>query len=255
MGRKGESKGLKRKPAPRFWPIHRKESVWVVKPSPGPHATKRSLPLTVILRDIMGFAKTRKEAKRIVADGKVYVDGKIRRADDFPVGPMDVISIPEVDQHFRILPAEKGLVLHPIGKEETAFKLCRIENKTILKGGHVHLHLHDGSNIQIKVADPKNPQEDVYKTFDTLKISLPDKQILEHIKMKEGCYAIITGGKNVGKHGKIVEIEKVENKKRRNALVTLEAENGARYQTILNFAFALGENKPIITLPEVSAIA
>lgn len=254
MGRKGESKGLKRKPAPRFWPVHRKESVWIVKPSPGPHATEKSLPLTIILRDILGFAKTRREAKTIVADGKVYVDGKIRRTDDFPVGPMDVISIPEVNQNFIILPAEKGLVLHSISKEEASFKFCRIENKTILKRGHVQLHLHDGSNIQIKVADPKNPQEDVYKTFDTLKISLPDKQILEHIKMREGCYAIITGGKNVGKHGKIAEIEKVENKKCRNALVTIETENGAKYQTILNFTFALGENKPTITLPEVSAV-
>lgn len=254
MGRKGESKGLKRKPAPRFWPIHRKESVWIVKPSPGPHATEKSLPLTIILRDILGFAKTRKEAKTIVADGKVYVDGKIRRVDDFPVGPMDVISIPEVNQHFRILPAEKGLVLHPISREETAYKLCRIENKTVLKGGHVQLHLHDGSNILIKVTDPKNPQEDVYKTFDTLKISLPDRQILEHVKMKEGCYAIVTGGKNVGKHGKVAEIEKVENKKRRNALVIIEAENGVKYQTILDFIFALGENEPVITLPEVATV-
>lgn len=254
MGRKGESKGLKRKPAPRFWPIHRKESVWVVKPSPGPHATEKSMPITVILRDMLGFAKTRKEAKKIVADGKVYVDGKIRRADDFPVGPMDVISIPEVNQHFRVLPAERGLILQSISKEEAAFKLCRIENKTTLKGGHVQLNLHDGSNIQIKVADPRNPQEDVYETFDTLKISLPDRQILEHVKMKEGCYTIITGGKNVGKHGKIAEIEKIENKKRKNALVTIEAENGTKYQTTLNFAFALGENKPIITLPEVTTV-
>lgn len=254
MGRKGESKGLKRKPAPRFWPIHRKESVWVAKPSPGPHATEKSLPLAIILRDILDFAKTRKEAKTIVANGKIYIDGEIRREDDFPVGPMDVISIPEVDQHFRILPAEKGLILQPISKEETAFKLCRIEDKTILKGGNVQLNLHDGSNLQIKVADPKNPVEAVYKTFDTLKISLPDRQIIEHIKMKEGCYAIITGGKNVGKYGKIVEIESVETKKRRNALVTVEDEKGNKYQTILNFTFAVGENSPLIALPEVKVI-
>ncbi|MGB9740356.1 MAG: 30S ribosomal protein S4e [Candidatus Bathyarchaeia archaeon] len=254
MGRKGESKGLKRKPAPKFWPIHRKESVWVVKPSPGPHATEKSLPLAIILRDILGFAKTRKEAKTIVANGKVYVDGKIRREDNFPVGPMDVITIPEANQYFRILPAEKGLILQSINKEETTFKLCRIEDKIILKGGHLQLNLHDGSNIQIKVADPKNPLEDIYKTFDTVKVSLPDKQILEHIKMKEGCYAIITGGKNVGKYGKIVEIESAEAKKRRNALVTLEDENGNRYQTILNFTFVVGENKPLIALPEVRAV-
>lgn len=254
MGRKGESKGLKRKPAPRFWPIHRKENEWIVRPSPGPHVIEKSLPIAIILRDIIGLAKTRKEAKMIVASGKVCVDGKIRREDNFPVGLMDVMSIPDADKYFRILPAEKGLILQPINKEETAFKLCRIENKTVLRNGQIQLNLHDGSNIQIKVADPKNPIEDVYKTFDTVKINLPDRQILEYIKMKEGYYAIITGGKNVGKYGKIIEIESVKGKKRRNSLVTIEDWKGNKYQTILNFTFAVGEANPAITLPEVTTI-
>ncbi|MEM3442650.1 MAG: 30S ribosomal protein S4e [Candidatus Bathyarchaeia archaeon] len=254
MGKKGESKGLKRKPAPRFWPIHRKENEWIVRPSPGPHAIEKSLPIAIILRDIIRLAKTRKEAKMIVANGKVYVDGKIRREDNFPVGLMDVMSIPDADKYFRILPAEKGLILQPINKEETAFKLCRIENKTVLRNGQIQLNLHDGSNIQIKVADPKNPIENVYKTFDTVKINLPDRQILEYIKMKEGCYAIITGGKNVGKYGKIIEIESVKGKKRRNSLVTIEDWKGNKYQTILNFTFAVGEANPVIALPEVTTI-
>ena len=252
MGKKGESAGLKRKPAPRFWPIHRKEFVWVVKPSPGPHSLESCLPLAIILRDILGFAKTRKEAKTIVSQGKISVDGNIRREDDFPTGLMDVISMPDIDKHFRILPSKKGLILHPISKDEVSFKLCRIENKTTVKNGRVQLNLHDGSNILVKVADPKNPQEDVYETLDTLKVSLPERQILEHIKLKENDFAIITGGKNIGKYGRIVAIESAKGKKRRNTLAVIEDEKGNRYQTILNFVFAVGEKQPLISLPEAA---
>ncbi|MEM3783608.1 MAG: 30S ribosomal protein S4e [Candidatus Bathyarchaeia archaeon] len=250
MGKKGGSTVLKRKPAPRLWPIHRKEFVWVVKPTPGPHSLESCLPLTIILRDILDVAKTRKEAKIITSQGKVYVDGKARREDKFPTGLMDVISLPEVDRHFRVLPSHKGLTLHPITKEEASFKLCRIESKTTVKNGGIQLNLHDGSNMLIKVADPKNPQEDVYSAFDTVKLSLPDRQILEHIKMKKNIFALITGGKNIGKYGKIIEIEEAKGKKRKDAIVTIEDDKGNRYQTILNFVFAIGETHPLIALPE-----
>ncbi|MEM3054751.1 MAG: 30S ribosomal protein S4e [Candidatus Bathyarchaeia archaeon] len=254
MGRKGGSTVLKRKPAPRSWPIHRKEFVWVVKPAPGPHSLETCLPLTIILRDILGIAKTRKEAKIIASQGKVHVDGKIRWGDSFPAGLMDVVSLPEVGKNFRILPSYKGLILHPIPREEAGFKLCRIENKTVVKNGHIQLNLHDGSNILVKVVDPKNPQEDVYETFDTVKISLPERQILQHVKMKENVFAIVTGGKNMGKYGKVVEIEKLKGKKRRDAIVTIEDGKGNRYQTILDFIFALGETGSLISLPEASQV-
>jgi len=254
LGKKGASKGLKRKPAPKFWPIHRKEFVWVVKPSPGPHSLKNCLPLAIVLRDILGFAKTRKEAKKIVSQGKVYVDGKVRREDTFPVGLMDVISIPEIGKSFRVLPSSKGLILHPIDKEEVNFKLCRIENKTLVKNGHIQLNLHDGSNLLVKTEDPKTPQGNMYNPLNTVKISLPEKQILEYINLKEKNFAIITGGKNIGKYGKIIELEKTKGKKRRKILVTIEDEKGEQYQTVLNFVFAIGETQPLISLPEAPNI-
>jgi len=254
LGKKGGSTGLKRKPAPRFWPIRRKEFVWIVKPSSGPHSLQKCLPLAIVLRDILGFAKTRKEAKTIVSQGKIYVDGKARREDNFPIGLMDVISIPDVDKCFRVLPSPKGLIFYPIGKEEASSKLCRIENKTVAKDGSIQLNLHDGSNILVKVADPKNPQEDFYETLNTIKLSLPERQILEYIKMKENGLAIITGGKNIGKYGKIVEIESAKGKKRRNAFVIIEDEKGNRYQTILSFVFAIGETQPLISLLEAAKV-
>jgi ribosomal protein S4E len=105
----------------------------------------------------------------------------------------------------------------------------------------------------IKVADPKNPVEVPYETFDILKVTYPEKVVNATIKTKEGNLAIITGGKNIGTTGKIVEIEKTEAKKRRQALVTIEDAKGARYQTILEFVFTIGETAPMVNTLEAIA--
>ena len=253
MGKKGKTARLKRKPAPKFWPIHRKELPWIVKPSSGPHSLQSCLTLTLVLRDILGVADTRKEGKMILSGSKVQVNGKVRRKDDFPVGLMDVISMPDANKHYRVMPSHKGLILTPISKEEATFKLVRVEDKTTVKNG-VQIILHDGTNRLIKVTDPKNPKEVTYDTFDILKITYPDDQVALTLKTKEGNLAIITGGKNIGKQGKIVEIEKTEAKKRRQALVVIEDAQGARYQTILDFIFTIGENEPLIGLPEAPTV-
>jgi small subunit ribosomal protein S4e len=246
LGKKGKTGRLKRKPAPDFWPIHKKEFIWVVKPASGPHSLENCLPLTLVLRELLGVAKTKKEAGMILSQGKVIVDGKKRLKTDFPIGLMDVISLPDLNKFYRVLPSDKGLSLSSISKSEADFKLSRVEDKTTVSGG-VQVELHDGSNLLVKVADPKNPTEVTYETFDTLKLSLPDKQVVAVLQTKVGNLAVITGGKNIGKMGKIVEIEKTEAKKRRQALAVIEDANGAKYQTILDYVFSLGEKEPLIT--------
>jgi len=245
LGKKGKTARLKRKPAPRFWPIHRKELPWIVKPSSGSHSLQSCLPLTLVLRDMLGISQTRKEGKMILSEGKVLINNKVVKKDDFPVGLMDVISLPDASKYYRIMPSHKGLILSPISKEESGFTLQRVENKVTVKEG-MQIALHNGAIMLIKVADPKNPVEVTFDTFDILKITYPDKQVAISLKTKEGNIAIITGGKNIGKQGKIVEIEKTEAKKRRNALVTVEDTNGVRYQTILDFVFSIGEALPLI---------
>jgi small subunit ribosomal protein S4e len=224
-----------------------------MKPSSGPHSLENCLPLALVLRDILGVAETRREAQTIINQGKVFVDGKIQRRDDFPVGLMDVISMPEANKFYRVMPSHKGLLVAPVSKDETSFKLCRIEDKVTVTGG-MQINLHDGSNILVKVADFKKPKEDVYRTFDVLKLSLPDKQVLERVVLKEGNVAVITGGKNIGVQGKIVEIEKAEAKKRKSALVVVEDKEGNRYQTILDFVFSIGAAQPLITVSEANAV-
>ena len=252
MGRKGPKRHLKRYPAPWFWPIRRKEYTWTVRPLPGPHPLERCIPLLIIIRDILGLAETAREARIIIKRGYVKVDGVVRKEPKFPVGLMDVITIERLDQSFRVLPTRKGLQLHPIDGDETGFKICRIENKTTVKGGHIQLNLHDGRNVLVRVADPTNPVEDVYKTLDTLQLAVPKQEVLAHFKLREGAYAIITGGKNMGAHGKIVEIRELPGVKRRRFEVEIETPAGEHLRSILDYVFVVGEEEPAISLPEVS---
>ena len=254
MGKKGKIGRLKRKAAPRFWPIHRKEAVWIVRPSSGPHSLEKCLPLSIVLRDILKVAETRKEAKKIISQGNICVDGKVRRKDDFPIGLMDVVSMPESKKFYRIMPSHKGLFHHLISEKEASFKLARVEGKTVVKNGISQIALHDGSTLLATFGESESPKEVVYDTFDTLKLGLPEREVLAKMKTKKGNFAIITGGKNIGKQGKIVEIEKTVAKKRRNALVVIEDEKGGRYQTILDFVFSIGEAKPLISLPEATSV-
>ena len=253
MVKKGKTARLKRKPAPKNWPSHRKEKLFILKPSPGAHAMDKCLPLTLVLRDMMDFAKNRREAQLIVSQGKILVDGRVLNRDDVPLGLMDVVAMPDSKKYFRIVPSHKGLFLNPVNKEETDFKLCRIEDKSTVKGG-IQINLHDGTNLLVKVEDPKNPIEDKFKTFDVLKLSLPDKEVMECLELKEGNMAFITGGKNIGVLGKIVDIEKAEAKKKRLALVVVEDKAGNRFQTILDFVFSIGQATPMIATPEATAV-
>ena len=252
MGRKGERGHLKRKPAPKLWPIHRKEAVWTVMSKPGPHSRSSSIPLTLVVRDMLGLAKTGKEAKNIISKGNVMVDGKVRLNEHFLVGLMDVVSIVDAKKTYRVMPSKKGLMLRSITSDEAAFKLYRIEDKTVVKGGHINLDLHDGTSSTITVSNPQSPQEDVYQTLDVVKLSVPEREILEHTKLSKGANAIVIGGKNMGKSGKVTSIERKPNQKRRDTIVTIEDEDGNTFQTILDFVFILGDKAPPIEVPEAA---
>jgi len=90
------SKHMKRLNAPRTVRLHRKERVWTIRTSPGPHSLKQSIPLGLIIRDYLKLTDTLKEAKRVISNGEIYVDGKIVKSYKHPCGLMDVITIPTI---------------------------------------------------------------------------------------------------------------------------------------------------------------
>lgn len=247
MARMGGRRHIKSYAAPAFWPIPVKERTWTVKPSPGPHPISRALPLGILVRDVLGYATTMREARKILNQGAIRVDGVVRRDYKFPVGLMDVIHVVPESKYFRMVPdPTKFYRLVEIDEKEASIKPLRIENKTTVKGGHIQLNLIDGRNLLVRVEDPRNPKEDNFKTLGTVVISIPNQELIDYIPLETGNYAIIHGGRNVGRRGKVVSIQK--GMKRYRSLVTLQGDSGEVIQTSLEYVFVIGREKPIIKL-------
>ncbi|MBS7652077.1 MAG: 30S ribosomal protein S4e [Candidatus Bathyarchaeia archaeon] len=241
MGKKGPTRHLKREASPRIWPIPRKRFVWAPRTSPGPHPIDESIPLLIMVRDILGYAETGREARIVIKEGQILVDGRTRRDIGFPVGIMDVVEIPKAGQAFRVLPASRErLRLHPIGEEELRFKLCRIIGKTTIKGGRTQLNLHDGRNILLEDGGSE------YKLNDVIKLSIPDQEILDHVRFEKGARALVIGGGSRGMYGLIVEL-RTEPWKRRTAVLKIPGRE--EITTLARYLFAVGSEKPLISLP------
>jgi small subunit ribosomal protein S4e len=243
MARKGAKRHLKRLAAPTQWYLSRKTYKWAIRPRPGPHSMKTSIPLLYIVRDYLGYAKTAREARRILNEGKVLVDGIPRKDYKFPVGIMDVVSIPETGEHYRVLPNRIGkLILHPIADKEANVKPLRINNKRMVKGAKVQLNLHDGSNHLVTMNE-----KDKYKTAYTVLMKVPDREVIEVIPFEVGAYVFVTQGKNVARKGKVVEVRGFP--MGWPDVVTIEDENGELFDTLKEYAFVVGKEKPEISLP------
>lgn len=86
----------------------------------------------------------------------VEVDNKVRTDKTYPVGFMDVITIPKTDEHFRLVYDAKGrFVVHRITAEEAAYKLCKVRKVQFGKGGIPYIATHDGRTIRYPDPDIK----------------------------------------------------------------------------------------------------
>ncbi len=251
MTKLGGKKHLKRLAAPKLWPIPRKVGGWfTIKPEPGPHPKEMCLPLGIILRDLLGYARTLREIKIILNQELVEVDGRVRKSYKFPVGPFDVIHIKRVNEYYRILPHRNKLILHKITAEEARFKLCKIIGKRYYKNGWIQLNLTSGYNILFKTNTEEERRKvlNTYFTNDTLKVSLPDLQVLNHYRFEKGAYCYIMAGRHMGEHGKLIEIRKHYGIGRAST-ATIETPDGERIVTALDYVFIIGRESPEISLP------
>jgi len=241
MANMGSKKHLKRYKAPKTWPIHPKEDTWTVKPSPGSHAIKESLPLTLVIRDILSLADNSREAKRIINSGNVLVDGRIIKDYKFPVGFMDIIEIPKTGESYRLLLDTKGrLNLHPVSKGSS--KLCKIVNKSTIKEGKIQLNLHDGKNLIV--------EEDNFNASDVISLNINNNEIEEVFKFGEGVSVLVTGGKHTGEIGIISEIN-IDKSSNPNTVI-IENSKKDTFLTLKDYAFVIGNDKPSISLLEVN---
>lgn len=227
---------LKRLVAPRSWNIARKERTWTTKPMPGKHSLEGALPISTILRDYLKVCDNNREAKIILHNRDVFVDQRVVNKPKYPVGLMDVISIPKIKLHVRAMLDKHGRIeFVPIKAADSKWKLARVENKRNIKGGHTQINLHDGTNVLSK---------EKVKTGDVLQLSLPDLKVKKVLKFKKGAQSLIIGGAHVGSISTIMGEETTRSTKPN--LVMYE-----NFQTIRPYSFVVGEKKAMISLPEV----
>lgn len=220
----------KRVAAPTSWPITRKTHHWVVGANAGSHSKEKGIPLLVIVRDMLKLANNSKEAKTIINEGNIFVDGSARTDYKHMVGLFDIVSVPSTNEYYRVL-LDKQNRFKLYKEDAGALKLCRIDNKTVVKKGTVQLNLHDGSNLLAS---------NDYKTFDT--VLLQDRKIVKHIAYKPGNLAMIVGGEHSGEIGKIKQIRKVRGSGTNMVAISNERE----FETIEDYVFVIGETAPEI---------
>jgi small subunit ribosomal protein S4e len=232
------SRHQKRVTVPVSWPIARKTHAWVAKTSPGPHSSEDSMPLVMVVRDMLKLVDNAREAKRALYEGKVLVDGKVQKDYKLPVGIFDVISVPLSNQQYRVLKDEKGMFYLSLLEAGAVRKLARIENKTFLKGKKQQLNLSDGSNKLV---------EGEFKVGDSLVLSLPEKNIEERIGFEVGNLAMVVGGKHTGQTGKIKEIITVKSSQPNRVIISGDEE----FETIKDYVYMIGKDQPVIKLGAV----
>ena len=135
MAKRGGTKHLKRIAIPKAFPVkNKKEYTWMIQSSPGPHNKFHSAPLLILLRDLLGFAKTARDAKRILNTRLVSVDGFVRTDPAFPVGLFDVIHFSKVDKYYRVFVDHKGrLYAKEAEKSNADKKLLKVVGKMLLQ--------------------------------------------------------------------------------------------------------------------------
>ena len=246
MARKSGPRQLKREPAPGFWPIRRKEMAWAPMTRPGPHRRDRSLPLVIVIREILGYARTAKEAIHIISTGRVKVDGVVRRDHRFPVGLMDVLEIEGSPQSFRVLPRpEKGLTTVPIEKGESEFKLCKIVGKKTVDGGRTQLNFHDGRNLILQAREPRQKPGEEYAVGGAIQLGIPEQKIVGHIPFQTGAIGLVVDGRNQGHFGKIFSITPGTHARRKG--VRIETTDEA-FETPAAYVIPIGMGAPLIGL-------
>jgi small subunit ribosomal protein S4e len=221
----------KRLSAPDSWPVARKTETFTVKASGGPHGDD-GVPLVIVLRDVLGYVDSSREAEYAVETEGVLVNGDPVGDERRPVGMFDILSFPDREEHYRIFPDQGGrLGLTGIDADAAASKLSKIEDKSLVDGGRVQLNLHDGGNLIVEDGD--------YDAGDSVVVSNDDQSIVAHFEYGEGALVTAVDGEHAGEVGRVDEIEVTPGSAPNNVYV--EADAGT-FVTVEEFVVVIDEN-------------
>ena len=220
----------KRLSVPKSWPVERKTATFTAKAGAGPHG-ESGVPLVIVLRDVLGYVDSAKEATYAVNHGGVLVNGD--RIDDInrPIGMFDILAFPDRDEYYRVFPDEGGrLGLTPIDADAAGSKLSKVVDKTVVDGGRTQLNLHDGANLLV---------EDEYSGNDSIVIDNETNEIVAHFEYEEGALVTAVAGQHAGDIGEVSSIQVTPG----SASNTVTVDTGdAEFETVEEYVVVIDEN-------------
>ncbi|WP_339103286.1 30S ribosomal protein S4e [Haloterrigena salinisoli] len=194
------TKHQKRLSVPKSWPVERKTETFTVKAGAGPHG-EEGVPLVVLLRDVLGYVDSKKEARYALSEDAILVNGEPINDEKRPIGIFDIIAFPGRSEYFRVFPDEGGrLALTEIDEDAAGSRLGKIEGKQQVPGGDTQLTLHDGTNVLVEDGSE-------YDTTDSIVVDNDDKSIVAHFPFEEGALVTAVRGNHGGKIGEIDAID------------------------------------------------
>ncbi|QSG05026.1 30S ribosomal protein S4e [Halapricum desulfuricans] len=223
----------KRLSVPNSWPVERKTQTFTVKADAGPHGAD-GVPLLIVLRDVLGYVDSRKEARYALDQDQILINGTPESDESRPVGMFDILAFTEREEYYRVFPGEGGrLALTAIDAEAAESKLGKIVGKQHVSGGDVQLTLHDGHTLLVE-ADSE------YTPGDSIVIANEDDEIVAHFEYEEGALVTAVNGQHAGEIGEIEEIQVTAGSSPNNVLVAQE--DGDGFETIDEYVVVIDEN-------------
>jgi small subunit ribosomal protein S4e len=224
----------KRLSVPKSWPVERKTATWTVKAGAGPHG-EAGVPLLIVLRDVLGYVDSRKEANYALNQGSVLVNGDAVSDVERPIGMFDILTFTEREEFYRVFPDEGGrLALTPVDADAADSRLGKIARKTEVTGGDVQLTLHDGTNVRVDAEDART-----YATGDSLVIDNETKEIVAHFTYEEGALVTAVAGSHAGEIGEVDEITVTPGSG--DNVVTVTQDDGG-FETVEDYVVVIDEN-------------
>ena len=237
MGTIAGSKKLKRQMAPLFWGINRKNKRFAITVKPGSHSKNRSIPTAILLRDVLKMVTTLREAKSVIYNGKINVDGITRKSLHHSIGLMDVIELQGISDVYRLVPTH-GHILQPIkiDSSEKSKKIVKVTSKTTIRGKKTQLGFHDGRTI---IADNN------VNVGDSCLIQIPEQKILDVIKLEKNSLVIVTRGVNTGQIGHINNINEATFTLSKRINLTIDKK---KFEMPTDLVIVIGKEKPVIQI-------
>ena len=232
MSRGGHQKRLS---APDSWPIERKTAVFTIKAGAGPHG-QRGVPLLVLLRDVLGYVDSRREARYALDQGSVLVNGEAADDAERPIGMFDILAFTEREEFYRVFPGEGGrLALTPIEEAAADSKLAKIIDKRQVPGGDTQLNLHDGRNLLIDDSEAYSPGDSIVIDYDD--------EVIAHFELEEGALVTAVRGQHAGEIGELEEYVVTPGSSDNSVRVAQDGEsNAAGFETIADYVVVIDEN-------------